>query len=101
MFSATGLPLSRGRKGLALTLVALLLTTIVLLGTRNQGYRPAIDSSWLTANIPSSVSNFASYIPEDVYKAQQYKIEAQKIMDKEAFSDLNVVIWEEGVHDGE
>lgn len=100
VFSATGLPISRGRKGLALTAVALLFTTVFLISTRSQGYRPNIDSAWLTSNIPLSVSTLVGNVPEEVYQAHRNKAVAAKLVDKEQFGQLEVVLWEEGIHDG-
>ena len=94
------LPVSRGRRALALTGVALLFTTIFMLSSRSEGYRPNIDSAWLTSNIPLSIGNLAAHVPEEVYTAQRNKALAARVVDKEQFSQLEVVLWEEGIHDG-
>jgi hypothetical protein len=91
---------SRGRRALALTGVALLFTTVFMLSSRSEGYRPNIDSAWLTSNIPLSIGNLAAHVPEEVYTAQRNKALAAKVVDKEQFSQLEVVLWEEGIHDG-
>lgn len=104
VLNIAGYSVPRSRKGLIITTIILVIGAFAIFGTGTDGIRP--DAAWLASASSRSLSSvgglsLAQFMAEDVYTAQRNKLEAQRLVDKEAFGELEVVIWEEGVHDGQ